>query len=335
MLISKKNSIVYVIFACCLSSAFLISFFNSSGFYPLSYLIPLLIFIPILQSGGITKDDALIIALLAPLLLIGGSPVTSIIFILTYLVAFTSITNIKFICNQLSMPKLVFFVMIALSILYAITIGENFSSARFFSRLKGYTLEASYFGMTLLGLWFAFGSTPIRIVILAFIIAAQSGLSLLGLLMRSTLYRAGFLLSISAFSSYLLLAQVSEEFYLSNSFFIRFMGITTLRDLTFFEFVFGRGIGASDAVLGVYLQPFGISAYNGSFFFGIFGDFGLLSFILLMKILSQRIPMALALLLLLNFGLASPYTLFLSWAWCVGAANSAELKNEAVGLART
>jgi hypothetical protein len=325
MLLSKKNLLIYVIFASCLSSAFLIPFFNSSGFYPLSYLVPLLMFFPTLRAGGIRKDTALLISLLALLLLLNGSSPASIVFIASYLVVFSSITSEKFIRSKVPISRSGFIVILILSILYAISIGENFSSVRLFPRLKGYTLEASYLGMTVLGLWFIYRSSIVRCLILALIVATQSGLTFIGLLMRSAIYRLAFLLLFLALTAYLLFTPISEAFFLSNSFAIRLLGIISLKSTNAYDFLFGRGIGASDAQVGIFLEPFGISNYSGSFVFGVFSDFGLLSFTLLMIILTQRIPLALALLLLLNFSLASPYTLFISWAWCLGDAKYAEL----------
>ena len=328
MLISKRNLLIYAIFASCLSSALLIPFFNSSGFYPLSYLVPLLLAFPILGAGGIKKNTVLFIPLLALPLLLNGSSLASIFFICSYLLLFLAVTSDQFIRIQSPVSRFGLFVILIMTILYAVSIGENFSSDRFFARLKGFTLEASYLGMTMLGVWFLNNSLLVRFGVLAVIVATQSGLSIFGLLMKSAVYRVVFLLSIFSFTAYLLFTPVSEVFFLSNSFFVRFIGITSIKDLNALEFLFGRGIGASDAQVEISLESFGISNYSGSFIFGVLGDFGIFSFLLLITILTQRIPLALALLLLLNFGVASPYTLFISWSWCSGETKHTEPKHK-------
>ncbi|AQS47178.1 hypothetical protein BMG03_04715 [Thioclava nitratireducens] len=274
------------------------------------------------------KNSFSLIILMSTLLILNGTPFSTVAFISAYLFVFSAVTSDRFISNSSKLSNFGFFLLLSISVLYSMGVGEYYSSSRFFPRLKGYTLEASYMGMTLVGLWFITKSSQLRAGIIFLICATQSGLAIIGLLMRFTVFRRSFILLFSTFTAYLIFTPINQELLLSNSFFIRFLGIVSVKNMDYFGFLFGRGVGASDAQVAMFLEPFGISGYSGSFIFGIFSDFGLLPFILLLTILTQRIPLALALLLMLNFALASPYTLFISWAWCFSEAKTAGLRDK-------
>ena len=115
---------------------------------------------------------------------------------------------------------------------------------------------------------------------------------------------------------YLVSNEADAEFYLTNSFIVRLSGILALKDSAPLNLVFGYGIGYSDDFITQYFQSFGIPEdYRGSFLFGIIGDFGILGVIILGIIILDRMPLTLLILILLNFSIASPYFLFLAYAW--------------------
>ncbi|MFT5132241.1 MAG: hypothetical protein ACI9SC_000706 [Gammaproteobacteria bacterium] len=316
MYLSKQCASIYLLAVCCLTSSFTIPFYNSTGTFPISYLAPLAIALNPAFLNFIDKKNMILLSLLLLSLLANGSSFITSSLIILYLVIFVIITSERFLrISEIRSFRGIFYISMFL-IFTSLLTDDAFSSSRFIPRLKGFTLEASYLGMTLSAIFILLRGRIHKILTILVIITTQSGLALMLALITSYPARVIMTLLFFGVTLFLFFSPVTIDLVLSNSLLIRFSGILPIRGMDFLDLLFGGGIGYADQNLSFIFSYFGISEnYSGSFIFGILADFGIFGSAFLILIILGRIPLCLALLILLNFALASPYFLFLSVAW--------------------
>ena len=175
-------------------------------------------------------------------------------------------------------------------------------------RLKMMFAEPSHLGMFATALIFVSKSHRLRVLLFLTLLASQSFIALLFLVVLKFHRHPKFLIIFSSglVSIFIYFTSLSPELFWSNSGAIRLIGVGYLfQNLDLVGLFLGHGLGAGDIALTPIFESNGVDQANG-FLFSTIYDVGLIGMMLLLYCLCRnKFESFVLAVLLLNFGLGS------------------------------